>query len=72
MTTLVLQELAISPNPNCPRPLEFDVSPSGLSIREGQGKAAARKDFPIKCITYVVKIRYSPYALQDEVMVIDT
>lgn len=47
----------MNPKPNYPQLVEFDISPSGLSIREGQVKMASRKDFPVKCITYVVKIR---------------
>jgi hypothetical protein len=53
---LSLQELAVNPKPNCPQEVEFDVSSAGLAIRETQGKAAW-KEFPVKTITYVVKIR---------------
>lgn len=45
------------PKAGYPQLVEFDIAPSGLSVKEGQGKTASRKDFPVKCITYVVKIR---------------
>lgn len=53
---LTLQELAVNPKPNCPQEVEFDVSSAGLTIRDTQGKTS-RKEFPVKSITYVVKIR---------------
>ena len=53
-----LQELAVNPKPNCPQEVEFDVSSAGLAIRDPQGKTS-RREFPVKNITYVVKIRYT-------------
>ena len=56
----VVQDLAAHPKPNCPYQVHFDVSSAGLAIREqqGGGGASSRREFPVKTITYVVKIRY--------------
>lgn len=55
----VPQELAMNPKPPCPHVVEFDISSAGLSFQDSQNKPnSAKKDFPVKSITYVVKIRY--------------
>ena len=53
----LLQELAILSRDNSPHMVDFDVSSTGLSITDSQTRLFPRKDFPVKSITYVVKIR---------------
>ena len=59
VTCAVFQELAMNPKPPCPHVVDFDISSAGLSFQDPQAKQnSAKKDFPVKSITYVVKIRY--------------
>lgn len=40
--------------------VEFDVSPSGINLTDPQKKFFGRKHFPVKSITYVLRIRWVP------------
>lgn len=48
----------MNPKASCPL-VELDIFSSGLRIRDAQAKPPMRKDFSVKAITYVVKIRYN-------------
>ena len=53
----VLQELAVGPRASAPPLVEFDIAQTGLSVWDPQTSTTSRRDFPVKNITYVVKIR---------------
>ena len=65
MVREVVQQLAVtkaSSSPASPAHLvEFDISPSGLSLTDPQKKFFGRKHFATKSITYVLRIRYVTY-----------
>ena len=63
MVREVVQQLAVtklSSGSGSPAHLvEFDISPSGLSLTDPQKKFFGRKHFSSKGITYVLRIRYA-------------
>lgn len=65
MVKEVIQQLAVpklSSSTASPAHLvEFDVSPSGISLTDPQKKFFGRKHFSTKSITYVLRIRYAPH-----------
>ncbi len=47
----------MGPHASAPPLVEFDIAPTGLSVWDPQSSTASRREFPVRTITYVVKIR---------------